>query len=53
MREENYLYFANAGQNDTNKDSVMYPASSFRGAVTISSTTMEFLCTKRWYGNSS
>ena len=42
MREENYLYFANAGQNDTNKDSVMYPASSFRGAVTISSTTMEF-----------
>ena len=42
MRQENYLYFSNNGQNDANKDSVMYPASGFRGAVTISSTTMEF-----------
>tara|TARA_Y100000004_G_scaffold128813_1_gene145146 strand:+ start:729 stop:1133 length:405 start_codon:yes stop_codon:yes gene_type:complete len=42
MREENYLYFATSGQNDADKDAVMYPASAFRGAVTLSSTTMEF-----------
>ena len=42
MREENYLYFANAGDNDTDKDMAMFPASSFRGAVTMSSTTTEF-----------
>ena len=42
MREENYLYFANAGGNDTDKDMAMFPASTFRGAVTMSSTTTEF-----------
>ena len=42
MREENYLYFANAGGNDTDKDMAMFPASTFRGAVTLSSTTVEF-----------
>ena len=42
MREENYLYFANAGGNDTDKDMAMFPASTFRGAVTMSSTTVEF-----------
>ena len=42
MREENYLYFANAGDNDTDKDMAMFPASSFRGAVTMSSATTEF-----------
>ena len=42
MREENYLYFANAGGNDTDKDMAMFPASTFRGAVSISSTTAEF-----------
>tara|TARA_R110000824_G_scaffold313403_1_gene500237 strand:+ start:543 stop:944 length:402 start_codon:yes stop_codon:yes gene_type:complete len=42
MREENYLYFANAGGNDTDKDMAMFPASTFRGAVTLSSTTAEF-----------
>ena len=42
MRAENYLYFANAGDNDTDKDAAMYPASNFRGAVTMSSTTVEF-----------
>ena len=40
--EENYLYFANAGGNDTNKDMAMFPASRFRGAVSISTTTAEF-----------
>ena len=39
---ENYLYFANAGGNDTDKDMAMFPASTFRGAVTMSSTTVEF-----------
>ena len=42
MREENYLYFANAGGSDTDKDMGMFPASTFRGAVTMSSTTVEF-----------
>lgn len=42
MREENYLYFAVDGDNDTDKDMVMFPASSFRGAVSMSSTTAEF-----------
>ena len=42
MREENYLYFANNGGNDTDKDMAMFPASTFRGAVSMSSTTAEF-----------
>jgi hypothetical protein len=42
MREENYLYFANDGGNDTDKDMAMFPASTFRGAVSMSSTTAEF-----------
>jgi hypothetical protein len=42
MRQENYLYFATSGQNDADKDCVMYPASSFRGAVTLTASTMEF-----------
>ena len=41
MREENYLYFAVAGDNDADKDCVMFPASSFRGAVTHGSTALE------------
>ena len=35
MREENYLYFSNAGGSDTDKDMAMFPASTFRGAVTM------------------
>tara|TARA_Y100000361_G_C11003502_1_gene260575 strand:+ start:25 stop:459 length:435 start_codon:yes stop_codon:yes gene_type:complete len=42
MREENYLYFANNGGNDTDKDMAMFPASTFRGAVSMSSATAEF-----------
>jgi hypothetical protein len=42
MREENYLYFANDGGNDTDKDMAMFPASTFRGAVSVSNTTSEF-----------
>tara|TARA_R100000654_G_C2672169_1_gene126224 strand:+ start:402 stop:836 length:435 start_codon:yes stop_codon:yes gene_type:complete len=42
MREENYLYFANNGGNDTDKDMAMFPASTFRGAVSMSSSTAEF-----------
>ena len=36
MREENYLYFSNAGGSDTDKDMAMFPASTFRGAVSMS-----------------
>ena len=42
MRQENYLYFALGGNNDTDKDMAMFPASTFRGAVSMSSTTVEF-----------
>ena len=42
MRQENYLYFALGGNNDADKDMAMFPASSFRGAVSMSSTTVEF-----------
>tara|TARA_R100001463_G_scaffold22897_1_gene54917 strand:+ start:1874 stop:2275 length:402 start_codon:yes stop_codon:yes gene_type:complete len=42
MREENYLYFATAGGNSADKDMAMFPASTFRGAVTMSSTEVEF-----------
>lgn len=42
MRQENYLYFAKNGNNDADKDMVMFPASGFRGAVSVSSTTVEF-----------
>ena len=42
MKAENYLYFAISGDNDTDKDAVMYPASAFRGAVSFSSTTAEY-----------
>ena len=42
MRQENYLYFALGGNNDADKDMAMFPASTFRGAVTMSSTTVEF-----------
>jgi len=47
MKQENYLYFATAGNNDADKDAVMYPASSFRGAVSISSTTTELFFAPR------
>ena len=42
MREENYLYFANSGGNDTDKDAAMFPASRFRGAVSLESERVEF-----------
>jgi hypothetical protein len=42
MKAENYLYFAKDGDNDAAKDCLMFPASNFRGAVTMSSTTTEF-----------
>ena len=42
MREENYLYFANGGGNDADKDAVMFPASRFRGAVSMSNERTEF-----------
>ena len=47
MKQENYLYFAKAGNNDADQDAVMYPASSFRGAVSISSTTTELFFAPR------
>ena len=38
---ENYLYFANDGQNDASGDAVMYPASHFLGMVPLTNTTSE------------
>lgn len=42
MKAENYLYFAKDGNNDAAQDCLMFPASNFRGAVTMSSATTEF-----------
>jgi hypothetical protein len=42
MKAENYLYFAKDGDNDAAQDCLMFPASNFRGAVTMSSATTEF-----------
>ena len=38
---ENYLYFANDGQNDTSGDAALYPASHFLGMVPLTNTTSE------------
>tara|TARA_R100001509_G_scaffold117870_2_gene72430 strand:+ start:438 stop:797 length:360 start_codon:yes stop_codon:yes gene_type:complete len=39
---ENYLFFAKDGDNDADKDAVMFPASRFLGAVSTAATTLEF-----------
>ena len=39
---ENYLYFAVDGDNDADKDAVMFPRSRFLGAVSTAATTLEF-----------
>ena len=39
---ENYLFFAIDGNNDADKDAIMFPASGFKGAVSTNSTTLEF-----------
>ena len=41
MKYENYLYFANNGQNDTDKDAVMYPASNVTGIATVQEQGIE------------
>ena len=39
---ENYLYFAVDGNNDADKDAIMFPRSRFLGAVSTAATTLEF-----------
>jgi len=39
---ENYLYFAVNGNNDADKDAIMFPRSRFLGAVSTNATTLEF-----------
>tara|TARA_R100000734_G_C3287147_1_gene79622 strand:- start:74 stop:466 length:393 start_codon:yes stop_codon:yes gene_type:complete len=41
MKYENYLYFANSGQNDADKDAVMYPASNVTGIATVQEQGIE------------
>ena len=38
---ENYLFFAVAGDNDADKDAVMFPRSKFLGGVSLTNTTLE------------
>tara|TARA_Y100001963_G_scaffold158737_1_gene259487 strand:+ start:2016 stop:2378 length:363 start_codon:yes stop_codon:yes gene_type:complete len=42
MMAENYLYFAIDGDNDTDKDAIMFPRSRFLGATSTNATTLEF-----------
>ena len=39
---ENYLFFAKDGDNDADKDAIMFPRSRFLGAVSTVVTTLEF-----------
>jgi hypothetical protein len=39
---ENYLFFADGGDNDQDKDAIMFPRSRFIGAVSTNVTTLEF-----------
>tara|TARA_R100001510_G_scaffold46117_1_gene42972 strand:- start:707 stop:1066 length:360 start_codon:yes stop_codon:yes gene_type:complete len=39
---ENYLFFAKNGDNDADKDAIMFPRSRFLGAVSTAVTTLEF-----------
>ena len=39
---ENYLFFAVNGNNDADKDAVMFPKSRFLGATSTAVTTLEF-----------
>ena len=41
MAKENYLYFAGSGQNDADKDAVMYAASRCLGMVSTDNTKLE------------
>tara|TARA_R100000541_G_scaffold53612_1_gene61765 strand:+ start:702 stop:1061 length:360 start_codon:yes stop_codon:yes gene_type:complete len=40
---ENYLYFANNGNNDAAKDSIMKPASQLFGIMALSNTTTDIV----------
>lgn len=42
MENENYLFFADGGDNDQANDAIMFPASRFHGAVSTNNTTLEF-----------
>ena len=44
---ENYLFFAVAGDNDGDKDAIMFPRSKFLGAVSTNVTTLEFFFNDR------
>ena len=39
----NYLYFANGGQNDAAKDSIMKPASQLFGLMALTNTTTDIV----------
>ena len=39
---ENYLFFAKNGDNNQDKDAIMFPRSRFIGAVSTNVTTLEF-----------
>tara|TARA_R100000234_G_scaffold51794_1_gene31017 strand:- start:922 stop:1311 length:390 start_codon:yes stop_codon:yes gene_type:complete len=43
MIQENYLYFANNGENDADKDAAMFPASGCYGLVAAGFRAMEMV----------
>jgi len=40
---ENYLYFATDGENDADKDAIMFPRSRFLGAISMAATTIQLV----------
>tara|TARA_R100001591_G_scaffold104999_1_gene112839 strand:- start:258 stop:614 length:357 start_codon:yes stop_codon:yes gene_type:complete len=44
---ENYLFFAKDGDNDADKDAIMFPRSKFLGAVSTNVTTLELFFNDR------
>ena len=44
---ENYLFFAENEDSDSDKDSIMFPRSKFLGAVSTAVTTLEFFFNDR------
>lgn len=47
MTAENYLFFAVSGDNDADKDALMFPRSKFKGATSTNATTLEFFFVDR------
>lgn len=44
---ENYLFFAKDGDNDADKDAIMFPRSKFLGAISVNVTRLDLFFNDR------